>query len=181
MVYACSHLCLLCSSCSVIYCMLICTVCAAYIAYAFHTMSHVMSVIIPWSYLSQVLETTSYVAMHLCAHVTTCFWEMPLLPWALRGSPLCADQEAGGFCSLFTQTEDSSTLRQPGSVIQPVLPGSVDNYLPVPDCTLQKSVNAQILRAFNSADIGITTNTTSDFSSTCVVLALVAGRQDFQP
>ncbi len=32
-----------------------------------------------------------------------------------------------------------------------------------------------------SSDIGITTNTTSDFSSTCVVLALVAGRQDFQP
>ena len=28
-----------------------------------------------------------------------------------------------------------------------------------------------------SSDIGITTNTTSDFSSTCVVLALVAGRQ----
>ena len=26
-------------------------------------------------------------------------------------------------------------------------------------------------------DIGITTNTTSDFSSTCVVLAIVAGRQ----
>ncbi len=96
-------------------------------------------------------------------------------------APFCADQEAGGFCSLFTQTEDSSTLRQPGSVIQSVLPGSVDNYLPVPDCTLQKSVNTHILRAFNSADIGITTNTTSDFSSTCVVLALVAGRQDFQP
>ncbi len=30
-----------------------------------------------------------------------------------------------------------------------------------------------------SADTGIITNTTSDFSSTCVVLALVAGRQDF--
>ena len=28
---------------------------------------------------------------------------------------------------------------------------------------------------------GITTNTTSDFSSTCVMLALVAGRQDCQP
>jgi len=32
-----------------------------------------------------------------------------------------------------------------------------------------------------SSSIGITTNTTSDFSSTCVVLALVAGRQDCQP
>ncbi len=32
-----------------------------------------------------------------------------------------------------------------------------------------------------SADIGITTDTTSDISSTCVVLALVAGRQDCQP
>ena len=46
---------------------------------------------------------------------------------------------------------------------------------------LFKRASSHILRAFYSADIGITTNTTSDFSSTCVVLALVAGRQDFQP
>ncbi len=39
----------------------------------------------------------------------------------------------------------------------------------------------RILRASYSSDIGITTNTTSDFSSACVVLALVAGRQDCQP
>ncbi len=41
--------------------------------------------------------------------------------------------------------------------------------------------STHILRASYSSDIGITTNTTSDFSSTCVVLALVAGRQDCQP
>ena len=33
-----------------------------------------------------------------------------------------------------------------------------------------------ILRAFHSADIGITTETTSNVSSTCVVLALVASQ-----
>ncbi len=37
------------------------------------------------------------------------------------------------------------------------------------------------LTAFYFADIGITTDTTSDISSTCVVLALVAGRKDCQP
>ena len=37
------------------------------------------------------------------------------------------------------------------------------------------------VRASYSADIGITTATTSDVSSTCIVLALVAGRQDCQP
>ena len=41
--------------------------------------------------------------------------------------------------------------------------------------------STQILRAFYSADIGITTDTTSNISSTCVVLALVAGRRDCQP
>ena len=35
-----------------------------------------------------------------------------------------------------------------------------------------------ILRAVYSADIGIATNTTSNISSTCVVLTLVAGRRD---
>jgi len=61
--------------------------------------------------------------------------------------PFCADQDAGGFSPLFTQTEDSSTLRQPDEQLQraghePVclVPGSVDKYLPVPDCTLQKSL-----------------------------------------
>ncbi len=32
-----------------------------------------------------------------------------------------------------------------------------------------------------SSDVGTSTDTTSDVSSTCVVLALVAGRQDCQP
>ena len=38
-----------------------------------------------------------------------------------------------------------------------------------------------ILRAFHSANIGITNATTSNVNSTCIVLALVAGRQDCQP
>ena len=41
--------------------------------------------------------------------------------------------------------------------------------------------STHILRAFYFADIGITTDTTSNISSTCVVLALVAGRRDCQP
>ena len=45
--------------------------------------------------------------------------------------------------------------------------------------------STHILRAFYSADIGviipITTDTTSNISSTCVVLALVAGRRDCPP
>ena len=37
------------------------------------------------------------------------------------------------------------------------------------------------VRAFHFADVGITTDTTCNISSTCVVLALVAGRKDCQP
>jgi len=40
---------------------------------------------------------------------------------------------------------------------------------------LFKKASTHILRAFYSADIGITTNTTSNLGSTYVVLALVAG------
>jgi len=58
-----------------------------------------------------------------------------------------------------------------------LVPGSEDKYLPVPDCTLQKSLDTHS-EAFYSADIGISTDTTSSFRSTCVVLALVAGRLD---
>ena len=38
-----------------------------------------------------------------------------------------------------------------------------------------------MLRAFHSADIGITTAATSNVSSMWIVLALVAGRRDCQP
>ncbi len=41
--------------------------------------------------------------------------------------------------------------------------------------------STHILRAFHSADIGITTEATSNLSSTCVVLALVVNRQDCHP
>ncbi len=59
------------------------------------------------------------------------------------------------------------------------MPDSVDKYLPVPDCTFQKSLDPHS-EGFYSADIGISTNTPFNLSSTCVVLALVAGRQDSQ-
>ena len=62
-----------------------------------------------------------------------------------------------------------------------LVPGSVDKYLCVPECPLQQSHSTHILRAFYFADIGITTDKSSNISCTCVVLALVAGRRDCQP
>ena len=47
--------------------------------------------------------------------------------------------------------------------------------------SIKLCISSSTVRAFHSADIGITTNTTSNISSTCLVLALVAGRQDCQP
>ena len=47
--------------------------------------------------------------------------------------------------------------------------------------SIKLCISSSTVRAFHSADIGITTNTTSNFSSTCLVLALMAGRQDCQP
>jgi len=196
-VYACSHLCLLCSSCSVVCCLLICTVCAAYIAYAFHTISHVMSVMIPWSSLSQVLETRSYVAMHLCSCHHMLLGKATIIALGVTGfAPLECDlsvlikiQAASPPCSHRLRTQahsDSQTEQLQRAGHEPVclVPGSVDK-LDLSTClcliALFKRASTHILRAFYSADIGITTNTTSDFSSTCVVLALVAGRQDFQP
>ncbi len=55
-----------------------------------------------------------------------------------------------------------------------LVPASVDKHLPVPDHTLQKSLD--MLRAFYSADICMTTDRTSNLSSACVVLAYVAVR-----
>jgi len=59
------------------------------------------------------------------------------------------------------------------------VPELVVKCLLVRDCTFQGSTH--ILRAFYSADIGMITDTNSDLSSTCVVLALVAGRLNCQP
>ena len=42
---------------------------------------------------------------------------------------------------------------------------------------LFKRASMHILRTFHSVDIGIITDTSSDLSSTCIVLVLVAGRR----
>ncbi len=52
-----------------------------------------------------------------------------------------------------------------------LVPDSVNDDLPVPDCNFQKSLNTHCEGSV-SADIGITTDTTSKVSSTCVGLAL---------
>jgi len=46
---------------------------------------------------------------------------------------------------------------------------------------LFKRASMHHLRAFHSADVGTTIDKTSNLSSTCIVLALVAGRQNCQP
>ncbi len=124
---------------------------------------------------------------------------MPLSTWACRGDApstlqrFCASISAGHFFSRpLTQTSDQrlSCLQPPDDahLLQPQRAGHEPVCL-VPEwtsiCLCLSGVFAQasphILRASYSSDIGITTDTTYDFSSTCVVLALVAGRQDFQP
>ena len=63
--------------------------------------------------------------------------------------PFCASQVTGGFFTFHTLTENSSTYRQPAGATsarlsaEPVclVPDSVDQYLPVPDGALQKSLN----------------------------------------
>ena len=51
----------------------------------------------------------------------------------------------------------------------------MNEYLHVSACIFRQAAT-YILRAFYSADIGITTETTSNVSNTCVVLELVAGQ-----
>jgi len=77
---------------------------------------------------------------------------------------LCTDQ---GRQQLQTASKSSF------SALVCLVPASVDKYLPVLDHTCQKSLE---LRAFYSADICMTTHTTSNLSSACVVLAYVAVR-----
>jgi len=47
--------------------------------------------------------------------------------------------------------------------------------------TSSKKSLTRVLSCIYFADLGITINTTFNLSSTCVVLAVVAGRQDWQP
>jgi len=121
----------------------------------------------------------------LLGNATTALGVTGFAPLDCDLSVLIKIQAASPPCSHRLRSQahsDSQTEQLQRAGHEPVclVPGSVDKYLPVPDCTLQRA-STHILRAFYSADIGITTDTTSDFSSTCVVLALVAGRQDFQP
>ncbi len=84
---------------------------------------------------------------------------------------ISASQIAGGFALFHAQIVDSSTTqglkhnlvlkqlqtasKSSFSMLVCLVPGSVDKYLPVADCPLQKSLD--ILMAFHSADIGMTT------------------------
>ena len=115
-------------------------------------MSHVMSVMIPWSYLSQVHETRSYVVFYVVMS-SHAFGNCLYIALGVRGhAPLECDlpvlikiQAASSPCShrLGTQAHsDSQTEQLQRAGHEPVclVPGSVDKYLPVPDCTLQKSL-----------------------------------------
>jgi len=100
---------------------------------------------------------------------------MPLSTWAFRGN---APSTLRRFCASISAS--ISSYRQPQRAgHEPVC--LVPEWTSI--CLCLSGVFAQasthILRASYSSDIA--TNTTSDFSSTCVVLALVAGRQDCQP
>ena len=83
-------------------------------------------------------------AFMLLGLATIALGAMRFAPW--RCTVLVKIQAAS---PLFTQTEDSSTCRQPGRAVservghEPVclVPGSVDKYLPVPDCILQTSLD----------------------------------------
>ncbi len=75
--------------------------------------------------------------------------------------PFCADQDAGRFSPLFTQTEDSSTLRQPDSSFSAPVTSLFALCLVLWTTTclcliaLFKRASTHILRVFYSADIGI--------------------------
>jgi hypothetical protein len=65
-------------------------------------------------------------------------------------------------------------LQRPNCKPVCLVPGSVDQDQPVPDCNLQKSLNTHS-EGIVPADIGLPTDTTCKVSSTCAVLAFVAG------
>jgi len=101
-------------------CVVICTVCAAYIPYTFHTMSYVMSVMLPCS--SLILEPDvghmnvkpdcmlQCIYVHKSIHALgTCHY----CPRRYRVCDLFVLVKLQAAFSLFTQTEDSSPYRQP--------------------------------------------------------------------
>ena len=109
-------------------------------------------------------------------YMTACFCDLPLYPrrnrvrpFAMR--PFCAGQVTGGFFAFDTQTEDSSTYRQPARATsarwsRACLPcawlcGQVKTSTCMCLTALFNRASTHMLRALYSADIGITTNTTS--------------------
>jgi len=131
-------------------CVVICTVCAAYIPYTFHTMSYVMSVMLPCS--SLILEPDvghmnvkpdcmlQCIYVHKSIHALgTCHY----CPRRYRVCDLFVLVKLQAAFSLFTQTEhidsQQEQLQRAGHEPVCLVPGSVD--LPVPDCTLQKSLD----------------------------------------
>ena len=129
----------------VVCCVLICTFCAAYIAYAFHT-SHVMSVMIPWSYLSQVLGRV--ITMRLCAHVTICLGNATIALGIMGCAPLECDlsvlikiHAASHLCSHRLRTQahsDSQTEQLQRAGHKPALCLVLWTRQ---DCTLQESLD----------------------------------------
>ena len=131
----------------VVCCVLICTFCAAYIAYAFHT-SHVMSVMIPWTYLSQVLGRV------ICCNAFMCSCHYMLLGNATiaLGVTGCAPSEcdlsvlikihaASHLCSHRLKTQahsDSQTEQLQRAGHKPALCLVLWTRQ---DCTLQKSLD----------------------------------------
>ncbi len=164
-----------------------------------YTMSYVMSVMLPCSSLTVEPDVghmnvapgcmLQYIYVHKSLHAFgTCHY----CPRRYGARPIKCDfsvlVEIHAASSLFKQTEDSSTCRQSckeqlqlaGHEPVCLVPGSVDKYLPVPDCTLQQSLNTHS-EGFLLCRYRYTTDTTSNFSSSCVVLALVASLLDCQP
>ena len=108
-------------------------------------------------------------------YMTACFCDFPMYPrrnrvrpFAMR--PFCAGQVTGGFFAFNTETEDSSTYIQTASKSSLSAPVTSLSALCLVLWTsicmcltaLSNRASTHMLRAFYSADIGISTTTTSD-------------------
>ena len=82
---------------------------------------------------------------HILAFEACCYYpkRYRVDPFAVRPSVLVSLHAASSFIRLRTQAHsDSQTEQLQRAGHEPVcpVPGVVDNYLPVPNCTLQKSL-----------------------------------------
>ena len=102
-------------------CVLICTACAAYIAYKFHTMSYVMSVMLPLIVEPDVGHMNigpGCMLQRIYVHKSLMLSGLATIALGIMGlAPLKCDLfvlvKIQAAFPLFTQTEDSSTCRQP--------------------------------------------------------------------